>query len=132
MSLGQPEWVEKIPVMIMRSVPVRSLDISQSKVSRNLQALVNFLMQGGIGDPTEGLNLDDEWVWDIEDVRQFIILFWGDLGMAGCIMSILEWRSIESRPWHCHQFMVFVMGLFHPKMACTNVLWRVFIEPKQS
>ena len=62
MSLGQPEWVEKFPAMKMHSAPVCSLDIGQLKVSRNLQASVNFLVQGGIGDPTEGLNLDDEWV----------------------------------------------------------------------
>jgi hypothetical protein len=131
-SLGQPEWVEKIPVTKMRSVPVRSLDISQSKVSGNLQASLNFLVQGGVGDPTEGLNPDDEWAWDIEDIQPFVVLFWGDLVMAERIMSILERRSIESTPWCHHQFMVFVMGLFHLKMACADALWRVLIEPKQS
>ena len=115
MSLGQPEWVEKIPVIKMHSAPVCSLDISQSKVSGNLQAFVNFLVQGGIGDPMEGLNPDDEWVRDIEDIQQFIVLFWSDLGMAECIMSILNWWSIKSMPWCCHQFVVFVMAYFTSK-----------------
>jgi hypothetical protein len=61
--------------------------------------------------------------WDIEDIWQFVVLFWGDLGMAERIMSILKWWSIESTPWCYHQFMVFVMGLFHLKMACADALW---------
>ena len=123
MALRQPEWVEKIPVKKMHSASVHSLDICQLKVSGNLQASVNFLVQGGISDPTEGLDLGDEWVWDIEDIWQFIVLLWGDLGMAEHLMSILKQWSIESTPWHCHQFMAFVMGLLHLKMACANVLW---------
>jgi hypothetical protein len=60
MSLGQPKWVEKFPVMKMCSAPAQELNINQSKVSGNLQASVNFLAQGGIGDPMGGLNTDDE------------------------------------------------------------------------
>lgn len=36
----------------------------------------------------------------------------------------------EDRPYSRMQYVVFVMGLFHLKMACADAMWRIFIEPK--
>jgi hypothetical protein len=128
--LGLPEWVDQIPVKKMRSAPARSMDINQSKVSGNLRAAVDLLGQGGVGDPTDSANEDDIWEPDIVDITAFVILFWGDLGTGERILSLLERRSLEASPWRRYQYMVFVMGLFHLKMACADAIWRIFIEPK--
>ncbi|KAK6984414.1 hypothetical protein R3P38DRAFT_3452552 [Favolaschia claudopus] len=52
------------------------------------------------------------------------------LGTGERIASILERRSIEATPWRRYQYIVFVMGLFHLKMAAADAIWRIFIEPK--
>jgi hypothetical protein len=108
------------------------MDINQLKVSGNLRAISDLLGQGGVGDPMEEANNVGDWEPDIIDIRKFVILFWGDLGMAERIMSLLEQRSIEATLWRRYQFMVFIMGLFHLKMACADTLWWIFIEPKIS
>jgi hypothetical protein len=108
------------------------MDINQSKVAGNLRAIPDLLVQGGVGDPTEGVSDDDKWEPDIVDIRAFVVLFWGNLGTAEQIMSLLERQSIEATPWRCYQYVVFIMGLFHLKMVCADALWQIFIEPKIS
>jgi hypothetical protein len=51
--LGTPEMIDQIPVVKMRWAPARSLDIKQSTVAGNLQAIPEFLEQGGVGDPSD-------------------------------------------------------------------------------
>jgi hypothetical protein len=131
-TLGLPEWIEKIPVKKMRHAPARSMDINQSKVSGNLRAIPDLRGQGGVGDPKEDANNIGDWDPDIVDIQAFVLLFWGDLGTAERILSLLGRRSIEATPWRRYQYVVFVMGLFHLKMACADALWRIFIEPKIS
>ncbi|KAH9008730.1 hypothetical protein EDB85DRAFT_2078080 [Lactarius pseudohatsudake] len=40
-------------------------------------------------------------------------------------------RCIEDTPKNCFQFVVFVLGLFHYKMACVDVLWRTYLQVKE-
>ncbi|KAJ7800011.1 hypothetical protein B0H13DRAFT_2244977 [Mycena leptocephala] len=54
-----------------------------------------------------------------------------NLLFQGGSARVLLRRSIESTPWLRYQFVVFVMGFFHLKMAAADALWRIFIEPKQ-
>jgi hypothetical protein len=35
---------------------------------------------------------------------------------------LLESRSVERTPWWWFQFIVYVMGLFHLKMACADAI----------
>lgn len=44
----------------------------------------------------------------------------------------MESRSEEATRWRKLQFIVYVMGLFHLKMACADAIWRIFIQPKGS
>ncbi|KAJ7754037.1 hypothetical protein B0H16DRAFT_1232886, partial [Mycena metata] len=58
-----------------------------------------------------------------------VILFHGDLGTGERLMAILQRRAIEDMPWHRYQYVIYVMGLFHLKMAAADAIWRIFIQP---
>ncbi|KAJ7218441.1 hypothetical protein GGX14DRAFT_356865 [Mycena pura] len=125
--LGDPEVIEQIPVVKMRHAPARSMDIKQSTVEGNLKVIPNLLEQGGVGDPDE----TDSSVWDknLKSIVAYVILFHGDLGTGERIMSLLQRRAIEATPWRRYQFVIYVLGLFHLKMACADAIWRIFIKP---
>ncbi|KIJ09266.1 hypothetical protein PAXINDRAFT_87711 [Paxillus involutus ATCC 200175] len=59
-----------------------------------------------------------------------VIIIHGDLLTKERIDSIHEARSIEATPKHRFDFVVFVPGLFHFKMACADALWRIWVQPK--
>ena len=56
----------------------------------------------------------------------------GDLATFEHVLGVLQCCTIEGTPWHCFQFVVFVMGLFHLKMACADSIQQIFIEPKHT
>ncbi|KAJ7198168.1 hypothetical protein GGX14DRAFT_374434 [Mycena pura] len=127
-EFGNPEMIEQIPVVQMRWAPARSLDVKQSTVAGNLQAIPEFIQQGGVGDPTE--KVQGPWLPNLLSIIAFVILFHGDLGTGERIMSLLQRRAIEDTPWRRYQYVIYVMGLFHLKMAAADAIWRIFIEPK--
>jgi hypothetical protein len=120
--VGLPEFVEKIPVVKMRHAPAKAMDINESRVSGNIQAVENLMEQGGIGDVTE----------DSTDIQKHVVIFNGDLATGERLEAVLERRSIEETTVSRFQFLVFVPGLFHLKMACADAIWRIFIEKKES
>ncbi|KAJ6477429.1 hypothetical protein C8R47DRAFT_652261 [Mycena vitilis] len=125
---GKPEMIEQTPTVKMRWAPAKSLDIKQSTVAGNIQVIPELLEQGGVGDPSQ--EDDSAWVRDVLSIVQYVVLFHGDLGTGERIMSLLQRRSIEHSPWQRYQYVIYVMGLFHLKMACADAIWRIFIEPK--
>ena len=131
-TLGKPEWVEKVPVVKMRHVPARAMDINQSKVSGNIRAIANLMEQGGVGDPDQGMEENSEYERDVVDMREHVILFHGDLGTFERVLGVLQRRALEVTAFQRYQFIVFLMGVFHLKMACADALWRIFIDPKTS
>ncbi|KAI9432901.1 hypothetical protein BJY52DRAFT_1198891 [Lactarius psammicola] len=106
-KLEVPDTVLKIPVSKTDQVPMRSMKIKQSSVDRNIEVVENLLRQGGLGDPTEP---DFESNGDV-DLSQFVLLVHGDL--------------------LTRSFVVFVLGLFHYKMACVDALWRTYLQGKE-
>lgn len=102
------------------------MDINQSKVSGNIEAITDLLWQGSVGDPSGPYGLDNT----IVDLEEHIIIFHGDLGTAERVQTLMECRTIEATPLRHFQFVIFVMGLFHLKMACVDAIWHIFIEPK--
>ncbi|KDQ57302.1 hypothetical protein JAAARDRAFT_131270, partial [Jaapia argillacea MUCL 33604] len=48
------------------------------------------------------------------------------------VQSLQESCTTEDTPWNWFQFVVFVMGLFHLKMAVADAIWKIFIHPKQA
>lgn len=119
-QLEDPELLEAIPVEKTKIVPAYAMDVNNSTVSGNIQAINHLLAQGGVGGP------DDE---DMVDISKCVIIVHGDLGTGKRIKSLLLRRSIEDRPWERFQFVKFCPGLFHTKMACVDALWRIFIKP---
>ncbi|KAJ7172147.1 hypothetical protein C8R46DRAFT_1258157 [Mycena filopes] len=102
--LGLPEMVEQIPVVQMRWAPARSMDTKQSTVAGNLKVVPDLLEQGGVGDP----NQENGSIWE------------------RTILSMVAYHT----PWQRYQYVIYVIGLFHLKMACADAIWRIFIEPK--
>ncbi|KAF7348211.1 hypothetical protein MSAN_01774300 [Mycena sanguinolenta] len=136
-TLSPPETVEQIPVVKMRYAPARAMDINQSTHSGNISAIENLLAQGGVGPPVDP-NEDPlkipprRRLRNVVSLLNYVVLFFGDLGTFERVQGVLLRRSIEGTPWLRHQFIVFVMGFFHLKMACADAIWRIFIEPKDS
>jgi len=48
----------------------------------------------------------------------------GDLLTIQHLHSLRTTWAEESTPWGCVQFMVLVMGLFHLKIACADVIYQ--------
>jgi hypothetical protein len=99
------------------------MDINQPKVSGNIQAISDLMEQGGMSD-----NSDPEWVTQNVDISKYVVLFFGDLGTAERIEALLEWRSLENTAVSRFQLVIFVLGLFHLKMACADAIWHIFLE----
>ena len=117
--LDDPEVVDAIPLKKTSQVPNTALDVAPSTPAQNAEALDAFFRQAGIGDPTENSH--------IQSANNTTILVFGDLLTGECIRSLMESRSEERTPWRRLQFVVYVMGLFHLKMACADVCQ----QPKQ-
>ncbi|KAG6848383.1 hypothetical protein H0H93_000710 [Arthromyces matolae] len=121
-KLGEPEEVEAIPVQKTSQVPLSTIDIAPSTAAQNSEALEAFFKQAGVGDASE--------IPHVRDIGNNVVLVFGDLLTGERIRSLLESRSEEKTPWRRFQFIVYVMGLFHLKMACADALWRIFIHAK--
>ena len=57
-----------------------------------------------------------------------MVLVFGNLLTGERIRSLLESRSEEKTSWRRLQFIIYVMGLFHLKMAFADAIWRLFIH----
>ncbi|KAI0695888.1 hypothetical protein BC835DRAFT_1414574 [Cytidiella melzeri] len=128
-SIGEPEPIEKIPLTKTPIIPLRTTTDNISQVAGNISAMTHILAQVGVGDPRVA-HADSGGSQAVVDVTNHVVLFYGDLGTGEKIDASLERRAIEETPWLRLQFAVFVLGLFHLKMACVDALWKVFIQPR--
>jgi len=124
-DLSLPEPVgEPIPVKKTNIIPLQSMDISNSTVIGNIETIEKLLYQTGLAEyepPVPTTNLDP-----------YVLLFHGDLGTGDRINSARQRRSIETSPRNRLQFVIFVMGLFHTKMACAETIWRTFLKDSKA
>ncbi|KAF4562617.1 hypothetical protein EYR36_004011 [Pleurotus pulmonarius] len=125
-DLGAPEVVDQIPVTKSVQVPARMMDISPSTPQGNGDALADLFRQANIGDPTE------KGCDEVADIKNYVVLVHGDLLTGERIQSFQASRRIEKTPWRRNQFLIYVMGLFHLKMACADAIWRICIFPKSA
>ena len=128
-KLKEPEAILAIPVTKTSQTPLRAVEVSPSTIEGNVWALKEFFKQANIGDPTDSSLEDNSQRKSIDNQ---VVLVFGDLLTGQHVRSVLESRSVEKTVWRRKQFMVFVMGLFHLKMACVDAIWRIFIHPKGS
>ncbi|KAI0703413.1 hypothetical protein BC835DRAFT_1410692 [Cytidiella melzeri] len=103
--VSQPEAVEMIPLCKTEQVPLRAMDINQSKVSGNIDAIMDMLGQAAVGKHGAEISGLEEI-----NIAQFVQLVHGDLGTM-------------------ERFVVFVFGLFHFKMAAADAIWRILVTP---
>lgn len=123
-EIGRPDPVKCIPVTKLQHFPAQTMDINNSTVDGNIEAIQQLCAQAGIGDPTAIYATGDE-----TDIAEYVVLFHGDLGTMERVQLALKAHSIEET-WRRLQFVVFVPGLFHLKMACTDGIWCIWIKPK--
>ena len=123
-ALQYPEPIEeRIPVEKTEIIPAQSMDIKNSTVDGNISTVERLLEQTGLA------RLEEEQ--STVNIDPFIILFHGDLGTGERIQTAKLRRGTEHTPRNRLQYAVFVMGLFHLKMACAETIWRAFLkDPK--
>ncbi|KAG2053043.1 hypothetical protein BDR06DRAFT_1054969 [Suillus hirtellus] len=120
--IPDPESIDKIPLVQTPLTAARAMDINNSTVTGNIQAVVSLLAQGGVHDPAD-TNLNSP------DISQHVVLFHGDLGTGERLQAAQLQRSIEATPWNHLQHVIFIPSLFHLKMACIDAIWRLFLQP---
>lgn len=123
-DLGDAEVYEAIePIHQTLQVPNQTLDIAPSTPASNARAIEELLAQAGIKDSGEGGGVS---------IGNHVVLISGDLLTGERIRSLLASRQEERTPWRRMQFVVYVMGLFHLKMAAVEAIWRIFIRDKNA
>lgn len=105
-------------------VPVQSMDIPNSTVEGNISAIEKLLEQTGQAPLQEEQNTCN--------FDPYVVLFHGDLGTGERIQTAKRRRGLESSPRDRLQYVVFVMGLFHLKMARVETIWRVFLKDSKA
>ncbi|KAJ3473067.1 hypothetical protein NLI96_g13148 [Meripilus lineatus] len=125
-TLPHPKPIEAIPITKLQFTPFRAMDHNQSKVSGNIDAVVDMLAQAAVGDPSK---LTES---DLVDIREHIVIVNGDMGAFEKLLSAVERRAQEMDPVSRLQFIVFVIGLFHLKMAAADAIWRILVEPQNA
>jgi hypothetical protein len=123
-SLGTPESVHQLPITKTDQIPMRSMPIKQSSVNGNIEVMENLLQQGGLGDSAEPNFAANGDV----DMSEFVLLIHGDLLTKECLDSVRDSWRIEDTPKNRFQYVVFLLGLFHYKMACADALWRTYLQ----
>ncbi|EMD35388.1 hypothetical protein CERSUDRAFT_23404, partial [Gelatoporia subvermispora B] len=123
-GLGEPEPVEQISLVKSQQIPVKAMDINESTTAGNIDALTNLFRQMGVGSTAE------ESSPGCQDIGDHVTLVHGDLSTAERVESLRQSRSDETTSWRRFQSVVFVMGLFHLKMACADAIWKLYIQPK--
>lgn len=124
-DLQYPEPIEeRIPVQKTEIIPVQSMDIPNSTVEGNISTVEKLLEQTGLGE----LQCEQDTV----NIDPYIIMFHGDLGTGERLQSAKRRRVIEASPRSRLQYAIFIMGLFHLKMACAETIWRVFLKDSKA
>ncbi|KAH9888821.1 hypothetical protein C8Q73DRAFT_654642, partial [Cubamyces lactineus] len=129
-NLRDPEPIEGIPVVKLHQVPLRAMDINQSKVSGNLEALGDMLSQAGLGDPTSQTGTHSGR--PVTDMSEYVVLVHGDLGTYERVLTAQRRRQQELTPHNRLQYIVFVPGLFHLKMAAADAIWRALVTTAEA
>lgn len=126
-QIPDPEIVEQIPVTKLEYHPLPCMEINQSKVDGNIQAISELFRCAGVGDPeAKGAAADTV------DISKYVTLIHGDLGTGERVQAIQKRRSIERTALLRFQPVIFSPGILHAEMACVDTIWRIFIQPPES
>ncbi|KAI1781638.1 hypothetical protein LXA43DRAFT_881670 [Ganoderma leucocontextum] len=126
-QLRDPEFVEAIPIRKLKHVPLRTMDLNQSKISGNIAAIQDMFKQAGIGDSRQ-----EHIAGGRLDMGDIMTIVNGDLGTYERLLSARRRRSIEDTAYDRLQSVAFSEGFFHFKMAGADALWRVLMSSPKS
>ncbi|XP_006457382.1 hypothetical protein AGABI2DRAFT_79752 [Agaricus bisporus var. bisporus H97] len=113
--------------------PMGAIPIGPSTPAQNAQVLENIFNQANIGDTNDVLQSEQNSELGMpKTIGNTAIIIFGDLLTGQHIRSLMQQRAEERSPFRRFQFMVYVIGLFHFKMACTDALWKQFIAPAKA
>ncbi|KAF5324267.1 hypothetical protein D9619_011146 [Psilocybe cf. subviscida] len=122
---GQPKPINQIPVHQTTQIPCRAMNIKESTADGNIEVIETLLRQGGIGDPRDaGFDPAND-----VDMSEYVVFAHGDLLTKERVESAQKSRRIEDTPKRRFQFVVFIPGLFHFKMAAADAIWRTWVQP---
>ncbi|KIK76581.1 hypothetical protein PAXRUDRAFT_169448 [Paxillus rubicundulus Ve08.2h10] len=125
-ELGEPSGVNEILVHKTEQVPCHTMNIKLTKYNGNIEVMEELLRQGGLGDAGDvGFDMSCE-----VDMSEHVILVHGDLLTKEHLNSVHKSRSIEETPKNRFQYLIFLPGLFHYKMACVDALFHTYLQPK--
>lgn len=113
-NLGEPFKRSSVSDKKTTQKPMRTMNIGVSSNSGNAAAMENMLQQGGANP---------------EDLETHVQVVHGDLGTGEKLRSLQYSRMIEDTPQDRLQFVLFVVGWFHTRMAMADAIWRLWIEP---
>lgn len=113
--LGLPAPLDVLPLTKTVQYPANAINADEGQHDGNWQVLVNLLDQSNV--PNERLEED-------------VILIHGDLSTKERIDGLRRMRVIEHSSRNRLDFVVFVPGLFHLKMAATDAFWRAHVQPR--
>ncbi|KAG8710060.1 hypothetical protein FRC11_004920 [Ceratobasidium sp. 423] len=115
-ELELPAFRSKIEHAQTTQRPMRSSVAKLSETQANAAEIEYMLEQGGV---------------KTEDLEEYVILCHGDLGTGKNIASLQASRCIEKTARRRLQYIIFICGWFHTRMAMADALWRLWIEPER-
>lgn len=113
-ELALPDTLNVLPLAKTVQYPANAINADEGQNDGNWQVLESLLTQSSV--PTERL-------------EESVVLVHGDLATKERIDALRKMRSIEHSAKNRLDFVVFVPGLFHLKMAATDAFWRIHVEP---
>ncbi|KAI6098814.1 hypothetical protein EDD16DRAFT_1697565 [Pisolithus croceorrhizus] len=105
-----PEYIEQIPLVKMPIFAAWAMDINNSTVSGNIEAVNALLRQDGIEDPAVMLEVNYGSDVDLLGASEHVILIHGDLGTARHVHT----GTISPKDGMCQC----LVALFHPTVSC--------------
>ncbi|KAG8723611.1 hypothetical protein FRC09_002576 [Ceratobasidium sp. 395] len=116
-SLGLPAQRSWTPHSKTTQKMMRTMDISVSTIHGNAAAIERILQTGGAIR---------------ELLEEFILLIHADLGGGEKLLSLQESRAIEADAWDRLQFLIFLPGWFHIRMAMADAMHRLWMYVERS
>ncbi|QRV78881.1 hypothetical protein RhiJN_06896 [Ceratobasidium sp. AG-Ba] len=116
-KLGLPAQQSWIPHTKTTQKPLHTMNISLSTSHGSAMALENILKQGGA----------------IREQRKaHILLMHADLGAGKKYLGLQESRGIKDDAWDRLQFIIFLPGWFHIRIALADAMHRLWMLPERS
>ncbi|KAJ3816301.1 hypothetical protein F5880DRAFT_1455786, partial [Lentinula raphanica] len=114
-NLGEPASIQVLPAQEKDvQYPAEAINADEGTYDGNAEVIVSLLEQSNTSD---------------NELELYVELFHGDLGTLERIEGLKRTRMIEKSAKNRLDFLVFIPGLFHMKMAAADAYARIHIFP---